>query len=79
MGPLTDSLQKDLFHWTKLTQEAFESLKKKLSSTLVLNLPNFTQEIQVETDASRQGIGAVLSQRRHPIAYFSQKLSRRIQ
>lgn len=56
-------------------QAAFETLKAKLSATPVLTLPDFSKEFELETDASGQGIGAVLSQNGHPIAYFSQKLS----
>lgn len=74
-GPLTDLLRKDSFIWTTATREAFEILKGKLGSTPVLALPDFTQEFQLETDVSGQGIGAVLSQRGHPVAYFSQQLS----
>ncbi|XP_047258257.1 uncharacterized protein LOC124890465, partial [Capsicum annuum] len=37
------------------------------------------EELKVETDASGVGIGAILSQKGHPIAYYSQKLSPQMQ
>lgn len=78
-GPLTDLLRKDYFHWSPTAQVAFETLKSKLGSTRVLALPDFNQEFQLETDASGLGIGVVLSQKGHPVAYFSHKLTIRMQ
>lgn len=78
-GPLTDLLHKEAFAWTSTKQATFDTLKSKLSTTRVLSLSDFNQEFQLETNASGQGIGAVLSQQGHPIDYFSQKLSNRMQ
>ena len=41
----------------------------------VLALPDFSQEFIVETNASGNGIGAVLMQNGHPIAFISKALS----
>ncbi|KAL4384307.1 hypothetical protein GQ457_15G015210 [Hibiscus cannabinus] len=79
-APLSDLLRKgDHFPWTDAAQMAMDSLKSCICSTPVLALPNFAKEFIVETDASGVGIGAVLQQEGRPLAFFSQKLSQRMQ
>ena len=64
--------------WNQECQEAFNSLKQALTSPPVLAYPIYTQPFIVETDASHDGLGAVLSQEQdgkvRPIAYASRSL-----
>ncbi|XP_072066694.1 uncharacterized protein [Arachis hypogaea] len=72
--PLTELLKKNAFQWNIAADQAFHQLKQLMVHTPVLALPDFTQPFIVETDASSTGVGAILSQGGHPIAYFSKKL-----
>lgn len=70
---------KDGFQWSSAATKAFEMLKGKMSSTPVLALTDFEQPFEIETDAASYGIGAVLQQNRHHIAFISKKLGPRWQ
>lgn len=72
--PLTNLLKKKSFLWTDAATDAFEQLKIAMTTTPVLVLPDFTIPFEVETDACDYGIGAVLMQRGHPVAYLSKAL-----
>ncbi|GKV53145.1 hypothetical protein SLEP1_g59685 [Rubroshorea leprosula] len=75
VAPITDSLKGDKFSWSDKAQQSFEELKRKLTETSVLALPNFDLMFEVDCDASNVGIGVVLSQEGRPIAFFSEKLN----
>ena len=51
------------WEWTEACQTAFETLKTKLTETPVLVFPDPSKPYLLQTDASDEGMGAVLSQR----------------
>ena len=73
--PLTNLLKKGQFVWNSEAEEAFEKLKKAMSSTPTLAMPNFHETFIVETDASGEGIGTILQQQARLIDYMSRALS----
>jgi hypothetical protein len=75
MAPITDCMKQGEFTWSTAATRAFGEVKKKMTEAPVMRLPDFTKLFEVECDASGLGIGGVLSQERHPIAYFSEKLN----
>nr|GEV29659.1 gypsy/Ty3 retroelement polyprotein [Tanacetum cinerariifolium] len=56
-------------------QVAFEKLKQEITEAPVLALLDFNEEFIIDIDASSYGIGAVLQQRGHPIAFLSKTLA----
>ena len=75
MSPITDCIREGKFSWTPDADRAFHIIKDKLCTTPILALPNFNAVFELHTDASKTGIGAVLSQHNRPISFFSEKLS----
>ena len=73
-APLTDLTKKRAFRLSEAAQQTFEKMKEVMSSCPVLALLDFSQSFVLECDASREGIGAVLMQNNHPIAFESRKL-----
>lgn len=73
--PLTELPRKDSFAWTTRATQAFERLKDALTSAPVLALLDFTQPFEIETYASSKGMGAVLLQSGHSIAYIRKPLA----
>lgn len=72
--PLTNLLKKKGFEWTPLASQAFAHLKQAMVSAPVLALPDFDLPFAIEIDACDTGVGAVLMQNGHPIAYLSKAL-----
>ena len=80
-SPLHALTRKDVpFRWTDQCQAALNQLRQKLTDAPVLSYPQFDRGFVLETDASVQGLGAVLlqiqeDQQLHPVAYASRALS----
>ena len=80
-GPLHALTGKNArFSWTDACQTAFEELKKRLVSSPIVAMPQNEGEFRLDTDASNEAIGAVLSQvqdgEERVVAYASRLLTR---
>ncbi|GJV46092.1 putative reverse transcriptase domain-containing protein [Tanacetum coccineum] len=72
---MTKLTQKGIkFDWGEKEEKAFQLIKQKLCSALILDLPEGSEEFVVYCDASHKGLGAVLMQREKVIAYASPTL-----
>ncbi|GFW70306.1 retrovirus-related Pol polyprotein from transposon 297 [Trichonephila clavipes] len=64
------------FNWSTEAQEAFDNIKQALTEAPVLQLPNFKEQFNLFTDASGDGIDAVLNQNHRPISLASRTLNK---
>jgi hypothetical protein len=72
--PVNNLLKKGNFHWIVEAGAAFNLLKQAMTTTPTLAMPNFNDTFIIETDASGDGIGVVLTQQGRPIAFMSRAL-----
>nr|GEX24866.1 retrovirus-related Pol polyprotein from transposon 17.6 [Tanacetum cinerariifolium] len=70
-GPRTKGIK---FDWGEKEENAFQLIKQKLCSALILALPEGNEDFVVYCDASHNGLGVVLMQREKVIAYASRQL-----
>ena len=69
------------FRWSPEAEKAFWELKQRFTTAPILTLPDPQRQFVVEVDASKDRVGAVLSQRSekdgrmHPCAFLSRRLS----
>ncbi|BFG34988.1 hypothetical protein CerSpe_212620 [Prunus speciosa] len=74
-APLTKLTRKDvLFIWNEDCEKAFNELKKKLTTALVLTIPSRGGGLVIYSDPSLQGLGCVLMQNSKVVAYASRQL-----
>ncbi|GJX03516.1 putative reverse transcriptase domain-containing protein [Tanacetum coccineum] len=73
--PMTKLTQKSVkFDWGEKEEAAFQTLKQKLCSALILALLEGSEHFVVYCDASHKGLGAVLMHKERVIAYASRQL-----
>jgi hypothetical protein len=73
--PMTTLLQKDKkFEWTNGCERSFCELKRRLTTTPILVLPDIHKDFTIYCDASRQCLGCVLMQEGRVVAYASRQL-----
>ena len=79
IAPLNNLTKKGTpFIWNQECDNAFTALKQHLTQAPVLAYPQFdhhADEFSLQTDASAVGLGAVLEQNGHVIAYASRSLT----
>jgi hypothetical protein len=82
--PLTRALKgknrKEKVEWSAECDQAFQTLKQKLTEKPVLYAPDYSKEFVIQTDASDKGVGVIMAQKGenntdHPILYLSRKFS----
>ena len=76
---LGDEIKMGLVRLTPEAEEAMQVLKERIMSVPVLVFPDFNKPFLLETDASKEGLGVVLSQKQddgcyHPVAFGSRML-----
>jgi hypothetical protein len=73
--PMTSLLEKGReFKWDDKCQDSFDQLKKRLISPPVLVMPDLQKGFDIYCDACGQGLGCMLMQEVHVIAYASCQL-----
>jgi hypothetical protein len=69
---MTELLEMDKkFEWTSAYEASFQELKKRLTTALILVMPDMEKSFSIYCDASGQGLGCVRMQDGHVVAYAS--------
>jgi hypothetical protein len=73
--PMTKLLKKDKqFEWMPTCEASFQELKKRLTTTPVLVMPNMEKPFSIYCDVLGQGLGCVVMQDGRVVAYTSRQI-----
>ena len=76
LAPLTALTSKNVkYDWKDEHQKCFDDIKRVIGRELLLAYPDFNAPFEIHTDASKLQIGAVISQKGKPIAFYSRKMN----
>ena len=67
-------MKKDAFAWKHVAECSFDKLKQAMCTTPILAKPDFSKPFTIESDAYENGLGVVLLQDKHPIAFTNKSL-----
>ena len=76
LASLTKSISiKNKSKFENVEQDYFEGIKRILSRNTLLTYPDFNETFKIHTDASTFQLGAVISQKGKPIAFYSREIT----
>jgi hypothetical protein len=67
--------KKKKWYWAQIHQDAFDLVKRTLAEEVILAYPDYGEVFEIYTDASQRQLGAVITQKEKPLAFFSRKLN----
>ena len=75
-APLRDLSRNNVpFEWNENHTVAFNKLRQIITNPLTLKIYDSNLPLEIQTDASKNGLGACLMQAGHPIAFASRALN----
>ena len=76
IAPLTALTSKNVkYDWKYEHQKCFDPIKRVIGREVLLAYPDFNAPFEINTDASKLQIGACISQKGKPIAFYSRKMN----
>ena len=76
LAPLTELTSKNVkYDWKEEHQKCFEAIKRVIGCEVLLGCPDFNAPFEIHNDALKFQLGAVISQRGKPIAFYSRKMN----
>ena len=66
---------KNKFKWTEVGQDAFYKIKHIVALDTLLTYPDFDETLKIHTNASAFQLGAVISHKGKPIAFYYRRIT----